>query len=120
MNITSRTARLCLEGTRAEFERRSDEARRLYREAWNAALDDCDRAMAAHYLGHAAMYLEGDLASALSWFRVGLDFAYRDERAAAFRGSAHVALGGCYEALGMPEAEREFELAARLGIIHAS
>ncbi len=120
MNITSRTAQLCLEGTRAEFERRGDEARQLYREAWAAALDDYDRAIAAHYLGHAALSINGDPVAALPWFRIGLDAACRDERAAGFRGSAHAALGGCYEALGMPEAAHEFEMAAQLGVIHRS
>ncbi len=65
------------------------------------------------------MHLDGDPAGALPWFRAGLEATYLDERAAVFRASAHVALGGCYEALGMPEAAREFEQAAKLGIQHA-
>lgn len=118
MDIGSETARFCIAGVEAEFEGRGDDARGLYEQAWLVARDDYDRAIAAHYVGHALTHIDGDPVAALPWLRLALEAAYRDERATAFRASAHVALGGCYEALGMPEAAREFELAARLGIRH--
>ena len=42
MDTGSRTAQLCIAGTQAEYERRLDDARRLYREAWEAVTDDYD------------------------------------------------------------------------------
>jgi hypothetical protein len=42
--------KLCVAGTRAEFEGRLDDARRLYLQAWEAARDDYDACIAAHYV----------------------------------------------------------------------
>lgn len=114
METSSRTAQLCIAGTQAEFERRIDDARRCYLEAWQAVFDDYDAAIAAHYIAH----LESDPRTALPWHLRALEAAYRDDRTREFRASLHVSLGGCYETLGMPEAERHFAMAAQLGIVH--
>lgn len=115
MELISATARLCVEGTQAEFARDLDTARRLFREAWDAAADDYDAAMAAHYVAH----LEPDIAEALRWHLVALERARLDERADAFLGSLFVSLGGAYEALGdTVEAERYFALATERGVTH--
>jgi len=50
MDLGGRTARLCMEGTQAEFERRIDDARRLFLATWEARVDAYDAAMAAHYV----------------------------------------------------------------------
>jgi hypothetical protein len=114
MRLDTRTGQLCMAGTHAEFERRIEDARCLFREAWNAATDHYDTAVAAHYMGH----IESDPLAALVWHLRALEAAYRDDRTQEFRASLHVALGGCYEALGMPEAKQHFEIATRLGIVH--
>jgi hypothetical protein len=114
METSSRTAQLCIAGTQAEFERRIDDARVCYLQAWQAVLDDYDAAIAAHYVAH----LESDAGAALPWHLRALEAAYRDDRTREFRASLHVSLGGCYDALGMPEAERHFAIAAELGIVH--
>lgn len=114
MDVSSRTAQLCLAGTRAEFERRVDDARRLYVEAWHASADDRDAAMAAHYVAH----LTADPADALHWHRVAIARALRDPRAVEFLGSLWLSLGGAHEAVGdAAEAERCFGLAAEHGLV---
>lgn len=41
---------LCIEGSRAEFEGRPAEAHALYLQAWEAAADDYEACIAAHYM----------------------------------------------------------------------
>lgn len=115
METQSPTARLCLAGTTAEFERRLDDARALYAQAWDAAADDLDRAVAAHYIGH----LETDPDSALRWHLTALESAQKDQRGLELMGSLLVCVGGAYEALGhVDEAESYFALAAEHGVNH--
>lgn len=116
MDVSSRTAQLCIAGTKAEFERRVDDARRLYLEAWDAATDDYDASVAAHYVAH----LEQDPAKALRWNLEALARARLDDRATEFLPSLYVSLGGSYELVGdRVEAERYYGLAAELGLVHA-
>lgn len=116
LRLDSRTAELCMQGARAEFERRVDDARRLYAEAWAAAMDDYDCFMAAHYIGHLAV----DPADALRWHTVALDRARSvGVRSDRLLGSLYVNLGHAYERLGQPdEAARYFDLAASHGVTH--
>lgn len=115
MDVSTRTAQLCIAGTRSEFERRLDDARRLYQEAWDAAIDDCDAAVAAHYIAHLAENPE----AALHWNLVALDRAGRDRRTAEFLPSLYVSLGASYESVGeQTEAERYYARAAEHGLIH--
>lgn len=115
MDVSSKTAQLCMAGTQAEFERRIEDARALYAEAWDAAVGDRDAAMAAHYIGH----LEPEPREALRWHRIALEHAERDGDCEPFMGSLFVTLGGAYETLGQrAEAERYFARAAAVGIEH--
>ncbi len=112
MDTNSRTTQLCIAGTQAEY------ARRLYREAWEAAADDYDACIAAHYVAH----LELDAAQALRWNLEALTRAQRvPERTADFLASLYVNLGRSYELLGdLAEAERYYRLAAEHGLVHQS
>jgi hypothetical protein len=115
VDLGSRTAQLCVEGIRAEFERRIDDARSLFLQAWGAAVDDYDASIAAHYVAH----LESDPQEALRWHLVALERGRLDDRAGQFMGSLLVSVGGAYEFLGdQTEAERYFALAAELGVEH--
>lgn len=118
MDTNSRTTQLCIAGTQAEYARRLDDARRLYREAWDAAADDYDACIAAHYIAH----LEADSAQALRWNLEALSRAERvPERTAEFLASLYVNLGRSYELLGdLAEAERYYGLAAEHGLVHHS
>lgn len=117
MDLESRTARLCMEGTQAEFERRIEAARGLFLAAWEARADDYDAALAAHYVAH----LETDPHEALRWHLLALEHAQRDGRAAELMGSLLVSLGGAYEAIGdAARAERFFERASHHGVQHVA
>lgn len=108
---------LCAAGIQAEFERRVDDARQLYAQAWDAATDDYERCVAAHFVGH----LEADATEALRWHLVALDHARRAdaERVADFLPSLYVNLGRAYELTGDAAlAERYYALAAELGLVH--
>jgi hypothetical protein len=50
MDLNNPVIKLCIEGTRAEFEGRTDDARILYSQAWEARKDDYDACVAAHYV----------------------------------------------------------------------
>jgi hypothetical protein len=115
MDTTSRAAQLCIDGTRAEFLRRIDDARRLYLEAWEAAEDCYEAAIAAHYVAH----LEPDPVEALRWHLIALERARCDPRTEEFMGSLLVSLGGAYEAVGdVAQTERLFQRAAEKGVHH--
>ena len=114
---TRPTLPLTLAGIQAEFERRVDDARQLYAQAWDAAGDDYERCVAAHYVGH----LEADPAVALCWHLAALAYARQvdAERVAEFLPSLYVNLGRAYELTGDAAlAERHYELAAELGLVH--
>ena len=76
MDLTGDVIALCMAGTRAEFERRLDDARRLYAEAWSLATDDHGRCIAAHYVAH----LEDDPGEALRWNLRALEHAERADQ----------------------------------------
>jgi len=115
MNLDGRTAQLCVAGTQAEFARDLEAARQLFSEAWDAAVDDYDAAMAAHYIAH----LEPDPEEALRWNLIALERGRLDERADSFMGSLLVSLGGAYQAVGQTtEAEHFFALASERGVEH--
>ena len=103
-------------GIQAEYERRLDDARRLYAEAWRAAADDYDACVAAHYMAH----LEPDAAQALRWNLEALACALRvPDRVTEFMASLYVNLGRSYELAGdVAEAERYYTLAAEHGLVH--
>ena len=102
-------------GNQAEFEHRLEDARALFSQAWDAATDDYEASIAAHYVAH----LEPDPATALAWDLEALRRGLMDDRATVFLSSLYVSLGGLYERLGdAVEARKYFDLAAELGLVH--
>jgi hypothetical protein len=74
-----------------------------------------EASMAAHYVAH----LEPNPATALAWDFEALRRGLMDDRATEFMPSLYVSLGGSYERMGdVVEAERYFDLAAELGLVH--
>jgi hypothetical protein len=103
--------RLCSEGMRAEAEGRDADARDLFRKAWEAATDDYEACVAAHYLARHQPTPE----ETLHWNRECLTRADRvgDERVRGFYASLHLNMGKAYRDLGQFDRAREhFELAA--------
>jgi len=117
MDLTNPVITLCMEGIRAEFEHRIDDARRHYQQAWEARTDDYDACIAAHYVARFQKTLEGSL----TWNHLALEHAYavRDERVRDFFPSLYLSLGHSYKLLGgKVQAQRYYRLAAELGVVH--
>ena len=117
MDTENPVINLCIKGTRAEFAGRPAEARTLYRQAWEAAQDDFEACIAAHYVARHQPRLE----DALHWNQVALDraIAVGDERVESLYPSLYVNLGRSHELLGQQtEARRYYNLAAELGLLH--
>lgn len=111
MNTDQQTVRLCAEGMAAEAEGRDDEARGLFREAWDRAGDDYEACVAAHYLARQQPTPD----AALHWNLICLERADRvgDARVAGFYPSLHGTIGRSLLDLGRPaEARGHFEAAA--------
>ncbi len=117
MDITKLLIQLCIEGTRAEFEHRTDDARLLYGQAWDARTDDYDACIAAHYVAR----FQDSAEETLRWNQIALDHAnaVKDERVKEFHPSLYLALGHSFELVGdQAEAQRYYELAAKAGVNH--
>ncbi|MER5812169.1 hypothetical protein ABT143_28990 [Streptomyces sp. NPDC002033] len=111
MDPRNAVVRLCAEGMAAEAEGRGADARTLFARAWDAARDDYEACVAAHYLARHQPTPE----ETLRWNRTCLDLADRvgDERVRPFYPSLHGSLGRAHLELGEPDAaRRHFEAAA--------
>lgn len=109
--------KLCIEGTRAEYQGDLDRALSLYQQAWEAAQDDYEACVAAHYLAR----FQEEPTERLRWNQIALDKAnaVADERVAEFYPSLYLNMGQSYEILGnQDEARRYYDLAAELGVDH--
>lgn len=119
MDIDNPVIKLCIEGTRAEFQRRIEDAYALYRQAWEISRDDYEKCIAAHYL---ARYQES-IQETLYWNQEALNRAnaVADERVREFYPSLYLNLGHSYEMVGnQAEAQRYYNLAAELGFAHSA
>jgi tetratricopeptide (TPR) repeat protein len=117
MDLNNPVIKLVIEGTRAEFEGRIQDARTLAMQAWEASRDDFDACVSAHYV---ARYQE-DPEQVLEWNQEALDRAHavQDNRVREFYASLYLNLGHSYEMLGrQAEAQRYYHLAAELGVVH--
>jgi len=97
---------LCAEGMRAEGEGRVAEAKTLFELAWQAASDDYEACIAAHYLARHQETVE----LTLQWNEESLRRAERvgDERVSGFLPSLLLNLGHSHEQLGDLEKARAF------------
>lgn len=117
MNPDNPVVKLCIAGTQAEFNGRIDEARALYRQAWQTAQDDYEACIAAHYLARH----QTDPHETLRWNQEALTRAEAvgDGRADSFYPSLYLNMGHSYELLGdQAEAQRYYDKAAALGAPH--
>jgi tetratricopeptide (TPR) repeat protein len=117
MDTSNPVIKLCIQGTRAEFEHRLADAHTLYKKAWDVHVDDYEACIAAHYL---ARFQDG-AEETLFWNQVALKHADadNDERVKEFYPSLYLNLGRSYEILGnQREAQRYYGLAAELGVAH--
>lgn len=100
----------CSEGMRAESEGRAAEAKELFERAWQAATDDYEACIAAHYLARHQETREQTLA----WNEESLRRAelVGGERIAGFLPSLYLNLGHSHEELGDPKQARALYLLA--------
>ncbi|MFI0814810.1 hypothetical protein ACH4TX_06215 [Streptomyces sp. NPDC021098] len=119
MDPENTVVRLCVQGMAAEAEGRADDARARFQQAWDAATDDYEHCVAAHYLARH----QPTPAETLRWNQECLDRAdaVGDERVRGFYASLHVNMGGAYAKLGDMETAHEHYLraAARIGDVPA-
>jgi len=117
MDPTNPVIKLCIEGTQAEFQGQSDRAYRLYQEAWNAAEDDYEACIAAHYMARH----QADPHENLRWNQIALDKAraVSDEQVVDFYPSLYLNMGQSFELLGMmSKANQFYDLATEMGLPH--
>jgi len=117
LDLENPVIKLCLEGTRAEFEGRVEVAHALYQQAWEASKDDFEACVGAHYVARFQTNPE----DILFWNQESLNRAkiVNDDRVKDFYPSLYLNLGHSYELLGnQPEAQIYYDLAAELGITH--
>lgn len=104
-------------GSQAELQGRHADASRLYAQAWDAASDDYEACIAAHYVAR----FQPDAQATLHWNQIALARAeaVNDARAEAFFPSLYLNLGRSYEVLGQPTlACHYYDRAAALGFPH--
>jgi hypothetical protein len=109
--------KLCMEGTRAEFEHRLEDAHQLYLQAWDARVDDYDACIAAHYIARFQKTPE----ETLHWNKIALNHAdaVHDESVKDFYLSLYLNWGRSYNALGnQVNSQKYYQLAADLGVPH--
>ena len=117
MDLNDPVIKLCIEGTQAEYTGQIDEARSFYRQAWEAAQDDFEACVAAHYVARH----QDDPEERLHWNLLALDLAnaVADSRVLEDYPSLFLNMGQSYELLGkQEEARRYFDLAEELGVIY--
>lgn len=117
MDTNNHVIRLCIQGTQAEFEKRFEDARLLYQQAWEAHEDDYEACIAAHYVAR----FQENPEDVLHWNKAALEhaMAVKDERVKEFLPSLYLSLGRSYEILGeMDKSESYYQLAAELGFPH--
>lgn len=118
MDLNNPVVKLCIEGTQAEFEGRPGHARALYWQAWEAARDDYEACIAAHYVAR----FQEDPLEIFRWNQEALSraSAIKDDRVIEFYPSLYLNLGRSYELLGnLVEAKHYYDLAAVLGLNHS-
>ena len=115
MDDTTPTIALCIQGTQAEFQGKPNEAQRLYLEAWEAAQNDYEACVAAHYVAR----FQTDTGERLRWNLIALEKANAvgDDRVTPFYPSLYLNLGKSYELLGEADKARTYyDLATELGL----
>ncbi len=103
--------KLCAQGMQAEFDDKPNQARILFAQAWDAAQDDYEASIAAHFLARH----QDTPQETLHWNQESLARAdaVTDDRVAAFYPSLYLNLGHSYEVLGdLAEAARWYDRAA--------
>jgi tetratricopeptide (TPR) repeat protein len=100
----------CIQGMALEDEGRSEEAGKIFLQAWNEATNDFEKFLAAHYVARHQI----NVSDRLNWSQTALQFALKindDSVKEAFT-SLYVNVAKCYEDLNdFDNAKKNYELA---------
>jgi hypothetical protein len=98
--------RLCIEGMKAEGERRLDRARDLFEQAWTSATTNFEKCVAAHYVARHQPTPE----DTLHWNKESLRLAEAvgNDSVEAFFPSLYLNLGHSYEIMGDHDLARHY------------
>lgn len=116
MDINNPVVKLCMAGAQSEFAGNIADACACYQQAWEAATNDYEACIAAHY--RARHQPPGE---AFRWNQIALDRAdaVSDARVQPFYGSLYVNMGHSHEQMGnWAAAEHYYALAAAFGVVH--
>src|SRR5919107_1291967 len=109
-NPNNNIIKLCLQGMDMEGEFKSEEASRLFLQAWDEATNDFERFIAAHYVARH----QKNVSDNLKWLETALEFALKinnDTVKSAFP-SLYLNIAKCHEDLNNPDnAKKNYELA---------
>lgn len=105
----NRVVKLCLQGMGMEEAGRTDEAEKLFLQAWNESTYDFEKFLSAHYVARC----QRNGSDKLNWLETALRFArlINDDSVKSAFPSLYSNIAKCYEDLGDPEtARRNHEL----------
>lgn len=114
MYINNPIVRLCMEGSRAEFEGSKTDAFNLYMKAWESRTNDYEACISAHYVARFQETPE----DILHWNKTALAHAdcVKDGSVNTFYPSLYLNMGKALENYGEPEeAKLFFGLAVKAG-----
>ena len=90
--------KLCVQGMTFEGQGKNEEALKVYEQAWNEAIDDFERFIAAHYVARQ----QKTIADKLHWDKTALALALSNIEDSNLKGSLpslYLNVGKCYEDL---------------------
>jgi tetratricopeptide (TPR) repeat protein len=117
MDPNNPVVQLCIAGTQAEYQHDMEAACSFYQQAWEAAQNDSDACIAAHYVARCQV----SPSAVLEWNQKALAFAENvtDNSVVSFYPSLYLNMGKSYQELGdAAEAQKYYSLAAALGFEH--
>jgi hypothetical protein len=109
-NPHNHIVKLCIQGMGMEEKGNLEEAGKIFLQAWNAATNDFEKFLAAHYVARH----QKNVSDKLKWLEMTLQFALgiNDNTVKSAFPSLHFNIAKCYEDLGDPDkAKKNYGLA---------
>jgi hypothetical protein len=109
-NPNNHIVKLCLQGMELEGKGKSEEAGRIFLQAWNEAIDDFEKFLAAHYVARH----QKDVADKLKWVETSLQLALKinSDYAKGVLSSLYLKKAQyCEESGDLDNAKKNYELA---------
>lgn len=109
-NPSNKVVRLSLQGMEMEEKGKSEDANKIFHQAWNEATDDLEKFIAAHYVARYQKSISGKL----KWLETALQFALKidDDTVRSAFPALYLNIAKCYEELGeLDKAKENYALA---------